>query len=93
MPSHHDRTQGQPNAPALSPRLAKGERAAIRSQCLAELAVLNKLQDGRNRGNIAFQNRKFAEAVAAYTHTMHLERVYLNTPLRRPTYKMLLQMS
>ena len=29
MPSHHDRTQGQPNAPALSPRLAKGERAAI----------------------------------------------------------------
>ena len=72
VPSHHDRTQGQPNAPALSPRLAKGERAAIRSQCLAELAVLNKLQDGRNRGNIAFQNRKFAEAVAAYTHTMHL---------------------
>lgn len=40
--------------------------------CIKEVASLTKLQDGRNRGNIAYSQRKFADAVAAYTSTMDI---------------------
>jgi hypothetical protein len=57
---------------SLGPRLAQAQVVALKEVCGQELAMLNKLQDGRNKGNIAFQNRKYAEAVAAYTYTMQL---------------------
>jgi hypothetical protein len=40
---------------------------SIKEACVRESKALDQLQDGRNRGNIAYQQRKYAEAVAAYT--------------------------
>mmetsp|Transcript_20303 Transcript_20303/g.67766 ORF Transcript_20303/g.67766 Transcript_20303/m.67766 type:complete len:399 (-) Transcript_20303:100-1296(-) len=53
-------------------RLTSKEREHLLHQCEQELSVLCKLQDGRNRGNIAFQNKKFAEAVASYTSALEI---------------------
>ena len=71
---HPDCSRGGKMAavPVLAPRLSASEMSVLQDLCGKELAMLNKLQDGRNRGNIAFQNRKYAEAVAAYTHAMSL---------------------
>ena len=66
------RKESKTLAAGLSPRLSASELSVLQDLCAKELALLNKVQDGRNRGNIAFQNRKFAEAVAAYTQTMAL---------------------
>jgi len=63
---------GQGRGRNLKPRLSAAAFEALRQETELELSLLVQLQAARNRGNVAFQMRRFADAVAIYSGAMDL---------------------
>eukprot|EP00293_Proteomonas_sulcata_P021123 CAMPEP_0184316552 /NCGR_PEP_ID=MMETSP1049-20130417/90855_1 /TAXON_ID=77928 /ORGANISM="Proteomonas sulcata, Strain CCMP704" /LENGTH=329 /DNA_ID=CAMNT_0026635569 /DNA_START=168 /DNA_END=1155 /DNA_ORIENTATION=+ len=56
----------------LKPSVSASELEKLRQDVDQELQCLMKMQEARNRGNVAFQDRRFAEAVSTYSSAMDL---------------------